>query len=229
MLCLLKRLVFTSLLCLTLSYADSLDSQVAGGSTSLDFQSYILDNRSFLLVPKSVEFVEILSNELFSKTGYSLYVAVVDKTPESQQNIIDETLPPKELAKLRRTQYKDSLLQHLKAPYTLIFFMRDDEKMGIISSEPHKYFNEDKVYFEYMVPLLPKQKDEALTPQLISAVVLNGYASAADMIASHFDVGLENNMPIDESGGREFVRFSMYAMLLIMFGIIGVIYLTRKK
>ncbi|WP_334091495.1 hypothetical protein [Helicobacter typhlonius] len=220
MLCLLKRLVFTSLLCLTLSYADSLDSQVAGGSTSLDFQSYILDNRSFLLVPKSVEFVEILSNELFSKTGYSLYVAVVDKTPESQQNIIDETLPPKELAKLRRTQYKDSLLQHLKAPYTLIFFMRDDEKMGIISSEPHKYFNEDKVYFEYMVPLLPKQKDEALSPQLVSAVVLNGYAQAADMIAEHFDVKLENNMPVDESGGRDFVRFSMYAMLLIMFGII---------
>lgn len=107
--------------------------------------------------------------------------------------------------------------------------MKNDEKMGIISSQPNTYFDEEKVYFEYMVPLLPKQKDEALTPQLISAVVLNGYVSAADMIASHFDVGLENNMPIDESGGREFVRFSMYAMLFIMFGLIGIIYLTRKK
>ena len=80
-----------------------------------------------------------------------------------------------------------------------------------------------------MVPLLPKQKDEILTPQLISAIVLNGYAQAADMIAHYFDVKLENNMPVDESGGREFVRFSMYVMLLVMFGIIGVIYLTRKK
>ena len=192
--------------------------------------AYVVDNTHKLLIPKSVDFVEALSTELQAKTGYHLYVAVVDSVPmedlflESPQ---DSTL--KLTPKQKRLAYKNMLLEKLQKPYTLIVFMKEDEKIDIISSEPKKYFDEEKVYYEYMVPLLPKQKDEILTPQLISAIVLNGYAQAADMIAHHFDVKLENNMPVDESGGREFVRFSMYVMLLVMFGIIGVIYLTRKK
>ena len=192
--------------------------------------AYVVDNTHKLLIPKSVDFVETLSTELQAKTGYHLYVAVVDSVPmedlflESPQ---DSTL--KLTPKQKRLAYKNMLLEKLQKPYTLIVFMKEDEKIDIISSEPKKYFDEEKVYYEYMVPLLPKQKDEILTPQLISAIVLNGYAQAADMIAHHFDVKLENNMPVDESGGREFVRFSMYVMLLVMFGIIGVIYLTRKK
>ena len=192
--------------------------------------AYVVDNTHKLLIPKSVDFVETLSTELQAKTGYHLYMAVVDSVPmedlflESPQ---DSTL--KLTPKQKRLAYKNMLLEKLQKPYTLIVFMKKDEKIDIISSEPKKYFDEEKVYYEYMVPLLPKQKDEILTPQLISAIVLNGYAQAADMIAHHFDVKLENNMPVDESGGREFVRFSMYVMLLVMFGIIGVIYLTRKK
>lgn len=192
--------------------------------------AYVVDNTHKLLIPKSVDFVETLSTELQAKTGYHLYMAVVDSVPmedfflESPQ---DSTL--KLTPKQKRLAYKNMLLEKLQKPYTLIVFMKEDEKIDIISSEPKKYFDEEKVYYEYMVPLLPKQKDEILTPQLISAIVLNGYAQAADMIAHHFDVKLENNMPVDESGGREFVRFSMYVMLLVMFGIIGVIYLTRKK
>ena len=192
--------------------------------------TYVVDNTHKLLIPKSVDFVETLSTELQAKTGYHLYVAVVDSVPmedlflESSQ---DSTL--KLTPKQKRLAYKNMLLEKLQKPYTLIVFMKEDEKIDIISSEPKKYFDEEKVYYEYMVPLLPKQKDEILAPQLISAIVLNGYAQAADMIAHHFDAKLENNMPVDESGGREFVRFSMYVMLLVMFGIIGVIYLTRKK
>lgn len=192
--------------------------------------AYVVDNTHKLLIPKSVDFVETLSTELQAKTGYHLYMVVVDSVPmedlflESPQ---DSTL--KLTPKQKRLAYKNMLLEKLQKPYTLIVFMKEDEKIDIISSEPKKYFDEEKVYYEYMVPLLPKQKDEILTPQLISAIVLNGYAQAADMIAHYFDVKLENNMPVDESGGREFVRFSMYVMLLVMFGIIGVIYLTRKK
>lgn len=220
----LRRLVFASLLCLCFAYTDEFNSK-----------TYVIDNPDFLLIPKSVDFVEILSNELFSKTGYSLYVAVVDKTPEVENTADkkqDNSQSNKELSQdltLKRAQYKDSLIKNAKAPYTLIFFMREDMKMGLLSSNPNTYFDEDKVYFEYMVPLLPKQKDEELSPQLVSAIILNGYAQAADMIAEHFNVKLENNMSVDESGGREFVRFSMYVMLLVMFGIIGIIYLTRKK
>lgn len=228
----LRKLVFTSFLSLVFThtlYADESYLQ----------KNYVLDNPHWLLIPKSADFVNILSNELFSKTGYSLYVAVVDKIPESltenEQNTSQTALSSntkddvQDLQKLKRKQYQSSLQEHLPKPYSVIFFMKDDKKMGILSSSPNTYFDEDKVYFEYMVPLLPKQKDDELTPQRISAIILNGYAQSADMIASYFDVTLEHNMPVDESGGREFVRFSMYVMLLVMFGIIGIIYITRKR
>lgn len=219
----LKKLVYSSFLWALMLYADM--------PTVLENRnSYVLDNPHQLLIPKSVAFVQTLSQELQLKTGYHLCVAVVDSVPMedvSLESLQDSTLQITQ--KQRRLAYKNMLLQNLPKPYTLIVFMKEDEKIDIISSEPKKYFDEEKVYYEYMVPLLPKQKDEVLTPQLISAIVLNGYAQAADMIAHHFDVSLENNMPVDESGGREFVRFSMYAMLLVMFGIIGVIYLTRKR
>ncbi|MCX2717159.1 hypothetical protein OQH61_05350 [Helicobacter sp. MIT 21-1697] len=222
MLLLLGRLICISLLvALTLGADENIK----------DSHNYVLDNSDLLLIPKSVGFIDTLSNELFSKTGFSLYVAVVDKIPEDiKDRVIDgDNLAEQDLQKLYRNRYKKVLTQNLPQPYALLVFMREDKKMDILSSAPKEYFDEDKVYYEYMVPLLPKEKDEVLTPQLISAIMLNGYSEAADMIAAHFGVKLENNMPVDESGGREFVRFSMYAMMLIMFGIIGAIYLMRKK
>lgn len=187
---------------------------------NLETKLYVLDNRDALLVPKTIAFIEQLSNELFTKTGFSLYVAVIDKVPsEFAQSD----------AKLARNQYKSSITQNLVQPYSVIFFFKNDQKINILSSEPNVFFNENKVFFEYMVPLLPKQKDEILSPQRISAILLNGYVEAADLIAEHFNQKLEHNFPKDETGGREFVRFSMYAMLFVMFGIIGFIYITRKK
>ena len=190
------------------------------------FKNYVLDNSDSLLIPKSVGFIDTLSNEIFSKTGFSLYIAVVDKIPENLKHSVigGDNFVEQDMKKLYRDRYKKNLTKDLPQPYAVLVFMREDKKMDILSSTPKEYFDEDKVYYEYMVPLLPKEKDEALTPQLISAIMLNGYSEAADMIAAHFSVKLENNMPVDESGGREFVRFSMYAMLLIMFGIIGIIY-----
>ncbi|AAP77859.1 hypothetical protein [Helicobacter hepaticus] len=222
-------LLLGRLICISLLVAFTLDANEKIEDYS--FKNYVLDNSDSLLIPKSVGFIDTLSNEIFSKTGFSLYIAVVDKIPENLKHSVigGDNFVEQDMKKLYRDRYKKNLTKDLPQPYAVLVFMREDKKMDILSSTPKEYFDEDKVYYEYMVPLLPKEKDEALTPQLISAIMLNGYSEAADMIAAHFSVKLENNMPVDESGGREFVRFSMYAMLLIMFGIIGIIYLTRKK
>lgn len=197
--------------------------------------SYVLDNRDYLLIPKSVEFVEVLSQELFLKTGYSLYVAVVDETPsllDSKESYSqDRGLDKLDRGVLRRTAYKNQLTYNLSKPYALIVFMKHDSKIDILTSDTQNtssVFDKDKVYYEYMVPLLPRERDDILDPQRISAIVLNGYSEAADMIAQHFNVQLTHNIPADERGGREFVRFCMYAMLLVLFGIFGFVYITRK-
>ena len=43
--------------------------------------AYVVDNTHKLLIPKSVDFVETLSTELQAKTGYHLYMAVVNSVP----------------------------------------------------------------------------------------------------------------------------------------------------
>lgn len=215
-----KGLLLSLLLCFCGLKAESSNTQ----------KHFVLDNPHHLLIPKSVDFVNTLSNELFAKTGYGLYVALVDTTPDV--NTLDSTPTiesnAQDFSHQKRQAYSTYLQSSLPRPYTLIIFMLADKKISILSSSPNTYLDEDKVFFEYMIPLLPKQ-NEPIDAKLASAIVLNGYAMAADMIAEHFGVFLEHNMPIDESGGKSFVRFSMYAMLLIMFGIIGVIYLTRKR
>lgn len=188
-------------------------------SFALTQHTYVIDNRDGLLVPKSVAFIEQLSNELFTKTSFSLFVAVVDKTPSLPE------LNPEQA----REQYKRMLTHTLPKPYTIIVFMKNDQKIDIISSDPDTFLNEFRIFMEYMVPLLPKQSDEILSPERISAIILNGYVEAADMVASHFRTTLEHNFRTNDIGGREFVRVSMYLMLLVMFGALGLTYLKRKK
>lgn len=181
--------------------------------------TYIVDNRDGLIVPKSVAFIEQLSSELFTQTSFSLFVAAIDQTPLASE------LNPEQA----REQYKKTLIHALPKPYTIIVFMKNDQKIDIISSDPDTFLNEFRIFMEYMVPLLPKQNDEILSPERISAIILNGYVEAADMVASHFGITLEHDFRTNDIGGREFVRVSMYLMLLIMFGTLGFIYLKRKK
>lgn len=201
-------------------------------SSLLGEESFVIDNRDSLLMPNTIGFIENLSLELFTKTSFSLYVAVVDKTPQDIQSPLPNSHLEKyqnDTQKLRREIYKDSLRAKAREPYAILIFMKQDKKIDILSSHPKDYFNEDKVYFEYMIPLLPKSKEEPLNAQRISAILLNGYAEAADMIAHHYGVNLQNNMPVDERGGRAFVKFCMYVMLLVMFGLLGLIYLRRNQ
>lgn len=186
---------------------------------ALTENAYVVDNRDRLIVPKSVAFIEQLSNELFAQTSFSLFVAAIDQIPSAPG------LSPEQA----RAQYKKTLTRALPKPYTIIVFMKNDQKIDIISSNPDTFLNEFRIFMDYMIPLLPKQNDEILSPERISAIILNGYVEAADMVASHFGITLEHGFRTNDIGGKEFVRVSMYLMLLIMFGTLGFTYLKRRK
>ena len=79
-----------------------------------------------------------------------------------------------------------------------------------------------------MAPLLP-HKEEDLTPNRISGVILNGYAEIADRIADVYQFKLENNFPRDEEGVKNYVKFILYAMLLILLGLFALAYLPKKN
>lgn len=205
-------------------------------TTYLSAQNFVLDNKDSLLVDENVAFIQRLGQELFDKSGFSLAVAVVDsiaKSSDMQNNnknldILDNEAQ-KQLQKQIRESYKQSLVANLSEPYALIFFIKNDKKMGIISSAKNKFFNEDRVYDEYMQPFLPKQKSEILDNYAISRIISNGYIKSAELLAKHYSITLEENVPADEQGAKDFVHYAMQVMLIILLSLIAMVYFTSKK
>lgn len=154
-------------------------------------------NKDALFVRKSAEFVEMTSRELFIKTGVSLYVNMVSSL--DSRSYVD---------------FKQSVVLSLKKPFVLILLVKDNKKIDIITSDDN-LLDTNKVYWEYMVPLIPV-RDEQITPQALSAIVLNGYIESVDLIASKFGVSIQHNVSKDERGARAISRMITYIMLFSM-------------
>ena len=173
---------------------------------------FVLNNHNNLLIPKSVAFIETLSSELKYKTGFSFYVDVVNQASLN--------------SRLDRKNYENSVVSKLASPYGILFFFRDAKKIDIVlSSDSKTLFNVDNVFFDYIAPLLP-EKDSDLTPQRVSAVIVNGYSQVVDKIAEKYGVKLENNFATDH--WSLFARIILYIMLFILVSAFMLIYFFKR-
>lgn len=187
------------------------DSQKS--DTNLNHSSFILDNDSSLLVPKTTGFVEKLSSELKDKTGFSLYIDILDR----------QSLDTKD----KRLAYEKQIESSLNKPYGIIFFFLVDKKIDIVLSDDAKnMFDINDVFFSYMAPLLP-EKDSDLTPERISAIILNGYSEIADRIADKYNIHLVNNFPSENL--NQGAKLLLWAMLIVLVGIFIIIYFFKGK
>lgn len=165
-------------------------------------------NNDKILVSKSVDFIEQVSSELFSKTGVSLYVYMANSTNKSYSD------------------FKNELISKLHSPYVAIVLLKDNKKIDIITSN-NNLLDKKKVYWEYMVPLIP-QKDDELTREALSAVVFNGYVESVDLIADKFNVTIYHNIPKDEKGAKLVSQIILYIMLFSMIGLFVIVYFFKK-
>lgn len=171
---------------------------------------YVLENQN-QLIDKTVSFVEILSDEVYEKTGVSLYVVAL-----------------KDLGSKNLQEQEQFFIQNLKFPYVLLFFAQFEKKINIVTSaEAEKMFDKKEVYWDYIVPLIPK-KDAELTPQNISAFLLNGFVDIADRIAEYHGVELEHSFPKQNKGVQIAVRTLLYVMLFVILLLFVFVYLRRK-
>lgn len=210
--------------------------------------TYIFGNTKNIIVPKSKEFISALASEIFTKSGIKLFVDVIDEV----------SLPSCYPTKQSRKIYQNQVISKLNAPFVIIFLFVQEHKIEILSSQDLHYIDKtipkstnqkstqettnttetkkeflspkrlDSIYFDYMAPLLP-HKEEDLTPNRISGVILNGYAEIADRIADTYHFTLENNFPRDEEGVRNYVKFILYAMLFILLGLFAFAYLPKRN
>lgn len=124
-------------------------------------------------------------------------------------------------------EFKNSIIPRLNAPYVAIILIKNSKKIDIIASNP-ELLDRKKVYWEYMVPLLP-QKDSDINAQILSAVVLNGYVESVDLIADNFGVTIQHNIPKDEKGAKAVAQIILYAMLFSLLGLFGFFYFYKKE
>ena len=210
--------------------------------------TYIFGNSKHIIIPKSQEFISTLAGEIFTKSGIKIFVDVIDEV----------SLPSHYPTKEHRRAYQKQVISKLNPPFVIIFLFVQEHKIELVSSPNLHYIpinntiNDDisqqkstqdkanttreflspkklnSIYFDYMAPLLP-HKEEDLTPNRISGVILNGYAEIADRIADAYQFKLENNFPRDEEGVKNYVKFILYAMLLILLGLFALAYLPKKN
>lgn len=194
-----------------------------------------------LLNQKSKDFINQTSLELFEKTGVNLYV-FADSALDFAESSLDSatltkntTIAESSLANSTSAEsspnpyehFKQRFIQNLTSPFAAIIVIKNAKKIDIIASSDDFLSPKarKKIYWEYMVPLLPQKDDENALP----AVVFNGYVEAVDLIADYFGVEIKHNIAKDEKGAKLVAKGILYIMLFSMLGLFAFIYFFKSK
>ncbi len=185
--------------------AESLDSTI--------LESPFVFNTDSILNPKAIAFFHATSRELREKTRVNLYVFAANDL-ESQDY----------------ARFREDFRAKLSTPFAAIILIKNAKKIDIIASadEVLTPTERKKIYWEYMVPLLP-QKEREITDSALSAVVFNGYVEAVDLIAEHFGVSVNHNVAKNEKGAKAVAKGILYIMLISMLGILALIYFYKGR
>lgn len=192
-----------------------------------------------LLNQKSKDFINQTSLELFEKTGVNLYVfadsALAESSLDSATLTKSTTIAESSLANSTSAEsspnpyehFKQRFIQNLTPPFAAIIVIKNAKKIDIIASSDDFLSPKarKKIYWEYMVPLLPQKDDENALP----AVVFNGYVEAVDLIADYFGVEIKHNIAKDEKGAKLVAKGILYIMLFSMLGLFTFIYFFKSK
>lgn len=178
---------------------------------SLDSNNRFVFNNDKLLLNKSVDFMENISLELFEKTGVSLYVFAANKMDSNKY-----------------LDFKNELIKSFSPPFVSIVLLKENKKIDVFTSN-NELLDSNKVYWEYMVPLLPKN-GSIPEDKLLGAIIFNGYIESVDLIANKFNVVIEHNISKDEKGSILIAKGILYFMLFSLLGLFFLIsFFGRKK
>jgi hypothetical protein len=148
---------------------------------------------SGLLLPKTADKMNEISDEIFAKSEVGLFVATMG-------TIGDESIE----------SFEEKIIKDLPPSYVLITLVSDIKKIDIqISSDLENKIDKNEIFWDYMVPLLPKS-DRELTTKTISAVIFNGYMEAAYQIQDVKNIEVISLPDDDSSRVGEVIQWIFY-------------------
>ena len=157
-----------------------------------------------ILPQKTVQKINEIGNELVSKSGVSVYVAVVKKM--DKKKIVD---------------FEKSLVSYLHAPYVLLALSVKDKKVDIVNSKDlANRFDKEAILspFPWKGSIIPLLTSHSKNPKAaIEAAILNGYSEIAEQIAKSYGVKLNSAIGNTNREIYYWLRVVFYSILALIF------------
>jgi len=158
--------------------------------------------------PRAIEKIDTMGNELFLKTGVSVYIYAVERYTNKMHK---DTKSKIEFIK----SFERNITKTLKDPFILLTVSVDDQHVNIISSDELKsVIDREHILDRNIIPLLIS-KDKNSVYAKVSAAVLNGYASITDSIAENKGLELKSSIGSEGTTFSSIWRIFMYTIISI--------------
>jgi len=176
--------------------------------TKTDIDSrFILEGKKSI-DPRAIEKIDTMGNELFLKTGVSVYIYAVERYANKMHN---DTKSKIEFIK----SFESNITKNLKDPFALLTVSVDDQQVNIIYSDELKSaIDRDHILDRNIIPLLIS-KDKNSVYAKVSAALLNGYAAITDSIAESKGLKLESSIGSEGTTFSDIWRIFMYTIISI--------------
>lgn len=169
--------------------------------------------------PRAVEKIDTMGDELFVKTGVSVYIYAINQYSDKK---FSDTKSKIEFIK----SFESNITNSLKSPYALITLSMEEKHVNLITSKDlAKAVDRDDILSGYIIPLLASHDKN--TPQAkISASLLNGYSEVVSSIAKYR--GVEVNSVISGVGRTISKIWKIFMYLIVFIGLGAYFYAVWK-
>ena len=180
---------------------------------SLFSNNFMLKNEDIIVKKAEVKLNAII-NELYEKTGSSIYIVAIKTLPEGK-NIVE---------------YEKDISKNLKSPYVLLVFAELNKKIDmLISKDLQKIIDEDEIFDDYILPILTDRSSKISDKKKYNASIFNGVAQMADEIAKYNNIKLENSIGNESKDFFDNLMFLIKTLLILTVGAFIYVYLKRKR
>jgi len=169
--------------------------------------------------PRTIEKIDIMGNELFVKTGVSVYVYASNRYADKT---FSDTKSKIEFIK----SFETNLIKDLQNPYVLLTVSLQDKHVNLLSSNELKSaVDRDSILSGYIIPLLASY-DKNSPEAKMSAALLNGYSAVVESIADSKGVKVDS---IITGGGRTFALiWKIFMYIIVVAGLLVYTYALWK-
>jgi len=195
----------TLLLTLTLSTLADTSSAVP---QIKHINSKFIINGKEAMDPRTIEKIDTMGNELFVKTGISVYIYASEQYSKEEFGNIKQKM---EFIK----SFESTLVPDLNDPYVLLTLSLEDKHVNLLSSKSlDGVVERNEILDSYIIPLLASH-DKNSKEAKVSAALLNGYSAVVDALAEFKGVTVTSTI---NGSGRTFAKIWKIFMYLIVIG-----------